>query len=101
MEFLVDMVTNVPEGTAWEAVEATRRRETARVKELAAQGHVLRLWKPPEAPGEWHTLGLFAAADEHELQQVLASMPLHVWMTVTVTPFKPHPNDPGVGRPAE
>jgi muconolactone delta-isomerase len=100
MEFLVDMVTTVPEGTARETVEDTRRREAARVKELAAQGHVLRLWKPPEAPGEWHTLGLFNATDENELHQVLTSMPLNKWMTVTVTPFKPHPSDPGVGRPA-
>jgi len=40
------------------------------------------------------------ATDEDELRQVLASMPLHEWMTVTVTPFTPHPSDPGIGRPA-
>jgi muconolactone D-isomerase len=94
MEFLVDMVTTVPEGTTPETVEDTRQREALRVKELAAQGHVLRLWKPPEAPGEWHTVGLFNASGEDELGQVLASMPLHAWMTVTVTPVRPHPNDP-------
>jgi muconolactone delta-isomerase len=97
MEFLVDMVTTVPEGTAKETVEDTRRREAARTRELAAQGRLLRLWKPPEAPGEWRTLGLFDAADEDELQQALASMPLHKWMTVTITPFTPHPSDPGRG----
>lgn len=96
MEFLVDMVTTVPEGTTGEAVAETRRREAARAKELAAQRRILRLWKPPEAPGEWRTLGLFAAADEDELRRTLASMPLHKWMTVTVTPFTPHPSDPGV-----
>ena len=99
MEFLVDMVTTVPAGTADETVADTRRREAARTGELAAQGHILRLWKPPEGPGEWHTIGLFAAAGEAELRQVLESMPLHVWMAVTVTPLKPHPSDPGVGRP--
>lgn len=72
-----------------------RRREAVRAEELAAQGHLLRLWKPPLIPGEWRTLGLFAADDENELQSVLASMPLHVWMTVTVTPLTPHPSDPG------
>ncbi|MER6794165.1 muconolactone Delta-isomerase family protein [Amycolatopsis mediterranei] len=45
--------------------------------------------------------GLFNPADEDELRQMLASMPLHRWMTVTVTPFTPHPSDPGVGRPAD
>ncbi|MGW4523740.1 muconolactone Delta-isomerase family protein [Amycolatopsis sp. NPDC004378] len=99
MEFLVDMVTTVPPGTPEETVADTRRREAARSKELAAQGHILRLWKPPEAPGEWHTIGLFAAADDGELRAVLESMPLHAWMAVTVTPVKPHPSDPGAGRP--
>jgi muconolactone D-isomerase len=43
----------------------------------------------------WRTWGLFRAADEAELRSVLASMPLHKWMTVGVTPLTPHPNDPG------
>ena len=59
------------------------------------QGQLLRLWKPPAEPGVWRTWGLFRAADEAELQSILASMPLHKWMTVGVTPLTPHPNDPG------
>ena len=59
----------------------------------------MRLWKPPEAPGEWRTLGLFNATGEDELRHVLASMPLHAWMAVTITPFMLHPSDPAVGRP--
>jgi muconolactone D-isomerase len=45
-------------------------------------------------PGEWRTLGLFSADNEQQLQGILTSLPLHVWMTVTVTPLTPHPNDP-------
>ena len=45
-------------------------------------------------PGEWRTLGHFAAADDAELEKVLASMPLRVWRTDQVTPLSPHPNDP-------
>lgn len=44
---------------------------------------------------EWRTFGLFSAADEGELRRVLASMPPHVWRTDTITPFTPHPSDPG------
>lgn len=94
MEFLTEMVTTVPEGTSEETVEDTRRREAVRAAELAGQGHLLRLWRPPARDGEWRTLGLWAAADEEELRKVLASLPLHVWMTVGVTPLTPHPNDP-------
>ena len=99
MEYLVTMTTNVPPGTAEQAVDDIRKREAARSRELAAEGHLLRLWRPPLQPGEWRTLGLFAAADDDELQQVLASMPLHVWRTDVVTPLSPHPNDPGAGQP--
>ena len=71
------------------------REISAPHRELAEQGQLLRLWKPPAEPGVWRTWGLFRAADEAELQSILASMPLHKWMTVGVTPLTPHPNDPG------
>ncbi len=95
MEYLVEMTTHVPDGTSDHAVAAIRAREAARSKELAAQGHLLRLWRPPLNPGEWRTLGLFAARDDDELEQVLASMPLRVWRHDVVTPLSPHPSDPG------
>jgi len=98
MEYLVTMTTHVPAGTTDEAVADVRTREGAHTRELAAQGHVLRLWRPPLAPGEWRTLGLFAAADGDELERVLASMPLRVWRTDDVTALGPHPNDPGAWR---
>jgi muconolactone delta-isomerase len=94
MEYLVTMTTHVPDGTSQAAVQDIRAREAARSRELAAQGHLLRLWRPPLKPGEWRSLGLFAAADGAQLEKVLASMPLRVWRTDEVTPLSPHPNDP-------
>ena len=94
MEYLVTMTTHVPEGTSDAAVQDIRTRESARSRELAAQGHLLRLWRPPLQPGEWRTLGLFAADDDAQLEKVLTSMPLRVWRTDEVTPLSPHPNDP-------
>jgi muconolactone delta-isomerase len=96
MEYLVTMTTHVPDGTSEEAVADVRAREAAHTRELAVQGHILRLWRPPLAPGEWRTLGLFAAADRGELEQVLASMPLRVWRSDEVTELAHHPNDPVV-----
>ena len=103
MEYLVTMTTNVPEGTSGEAVEEMRTREAARSRELSVQGHLLRLWRPPLKPGEWRTLGLFAADDRDQLEEVLVSMPLRVWRTDEVTPLSTHPNDPGLSddRPVE
>jgi len=95
MEYLVNMTTHVPEGTAEKAVDEVRAREAAHSRELADQGHLLRLWRPPLRPGEWRSLGLFAADDEGALEKVLASMPLRVWRTDEVTPLSQHSNDPG------
>ena len=94
LEYLVTMTTHVPDGTSEAAVQAVRAREAAHSGQLAKQGHLLRLWRPPLEPGEWRTLGLFAADGGSELEEVLASMPLRVWRTDEVTPLSPHPNDP-------
>jgi muconolactone delta-isomerase len=98
MEYLVTMTTQVPAGTSDAAVQDIRTREAAHSRELAAQGHLLRLWRPPLQPGEWRSLGLFAADGGGQLEEVLASMPLRVWRTDEVTPLSPHPND--AARPA-
>src|SRR5882757_3019319 len=94
MEYLVTMTTHVPSGTSDAAVQDIRTREAAHSTELVAQGHLLRLWRPPLEPGEWRTLGLFAADDDGQLEEVLASMPLRVWRSDEVTQLFPHPNDP-------
>jgi muconolactone delta-isomerase len=96
MEYLVIMTTRVPDGTSQEAIDDIGTREAAHSRELTSQGHLLRLWRPPLKPGEWRTLGLFAAGDGDELEKVLASMPLRVWRTDEVTPLSRHPNDPAL-----
>jgi muconolactone delta-isomerase len=96
MEYLVVMTTRVPDGTAAEAIDDIRTRESAHSRELASQGHLLRLWRPPLKPGEWRTLGLFAADDGDEVERVLASMPLRAWRTDEVTALSRHPNDPAL-----
>jgi muconolactone delta-isomerase len=94
MEYIVTMTTHVPAGTAEADIQDIRTREEVRSRELATQGHLLRLWRPPLQPGEWRSLGLFAAADDAQLEQILSSMPLRVWRTDEPTPLAPHANDP-------
>jgi muconolactone D-isomerase len=94
MEFLTDLVTTVPEGTSPAKVDAFRSAEAVRAVELVKKGHLVRLWGLPLGPSEWRSIGLFRATDETELREVLATLPLHVWMKVTITPLNPHPNDP-------
>jgi muconolactone D-isomerase len=45
-------------------------------------------------PVSGETLGLWKAGSETELKGIIATLPLHKWMTVEITPLNPHPNDP-------
>jgi muconolactone D-isomerase len=92
-EFLVEITTNIPEGTDPAEVDRRRAAEAVRARELAAAGHLDRLWRPV---GELRSVGLWLAADETELhEKVLGTLPLRPWMTFKVTAVAPHPNDPG------
>ncbi|MEW1636855.1 muconolactone Delta-isomerase family protein [Streptomyces sp. NPDC093801] len=97
-EFLVEITTAVPDGTPRAEVDDRRAAEAVRARELAAAGHLDRLWRPV---GELRSIGLWRAADENELRtEVLGTLPLHAWMSFRVTPLEPHPNDPGRGTAA-
>ncbi|GAA4638163.1 hypothetical protein GCM10023196_094820 [Actinoallomurus vinaceus] len=92
-EFLVEITTTVPDGTDPAEVERRRAAEAVRAAELAATGHLTRLWRPV---GELRSIGLWRADDEADLhEKVLGTLPLRSWMTLAVTPVEPHPNDPG------
>jgi muconolactone D-isomerase len=94
MEFLTSLVTVVPDGTPAEVEADTRAREAVRAAELAAQGHLIRLWRAPLPSGQPRTLGLWRAQNEEEVRRIVATLPLHIWMSVEVTPLAGHPNDP-------
>ena len=94
MEFLVEFAVGVPVGTPAAEVEALYRAEATAAAKLAADGHLVRLWRPPTAPGETKAVGLYRADDGAQLDALLGALPLYDWMQVTVTPLEHHPNDP-------
>lgn len=92
-EFLVELTTTVPEGTDPAEVDRVRAAEAVRAGELAAGGHLVRLWRPV---GEPRSIGVWRAGDAAELRRkVLGTLPLWPWMTAVITELQPHPNDPG------
>ena len=93
MEYLVDMVTTVPEKTSSLKVDEIRAAEAVRAAELSREGYLVRLWRPPLELGEWRSIGLFKASNKAD-HKILNSLPLHIWMKVTITPLTLHPNDP-------
>jgi muconolactone D-isomerase len=94
MEFLVEFDVSVPDGAPASEGDARNRPEASAAAGLADEGHLVRLWKPPVAPGEIKALGLYRADSEAQLTRLLAALPLYDWMRVTVTALEPHPNDP-------
>lgn len=92
-EFLVTITTVIPDTTEPAEVDRRRAAEAARAKELAATGHLIRLWRPA---GGGPSVGLWRAADDADLHEhVLGTLPMRSWMTFQVTEVRPHPNDPG------
>ncbi|AII04009.1 muconolactone delta-isomerase [Rhodococcus wratislaviensis] len=92
-EFLVEITTTIPDGTESSEVDARRAAEAIRARELSSAGHLARLWRPV---GELRSIGVWRADDEADLHtNVLDTLPLRPWMSITVTALRPHPNDPG------
>jgi muconolactone D-isomerase len=95
VEFLVEFDVEVPDGTSETEVEQRNRAEAAAAAGLAAEGHLLRLWRPTAAAGDPTAVGLYVADSRAELDALLRALPLADWMQVTVVPLVSHPNDPG------
>jgi muconolactone delta-isomerase len=95
-EFLIAMTITIPAGTPDATVAETKQREAHRVRELAGQGHVMRLWTVDAEAGDGRTLGLWSAGDAAGMQAVLESLPMYGWMTAETTPLSPHPSDPAL-----
>ncbi|MFF4898029.1 muconolactone Delta-isomerase family protein [Streptomyces sp. NPDC001068] len=92
-EFLIEVTTNIPDGTEKAEVDRRRAAEAARAVELIASGHLVRIWRPV---GESRSIALWRADDEAELrEQILSTLPLWSWMTAAITPLESHPSDPG------
>jgi muconolactone D-isomerase len=93
MEFLVEFTTHVPEGTPESEVKARYKAEAAASAELAREGHLVRLWRPPVAVGERKAVGVYRADSPEQLDGLLRALPLHEWMDTVVTPLEPHASD--------
>ena len=91
-EFLVEIEVDVSGDHPPDDLATRSSAESIRAAELAAAGHLVRLWRP-DGPG-WRNLGLWRADDEAHLRALIATLPMYRFMTLEVRPLCPHPNDP-------
>ena len=94
MEFLVEFEVEVPAGKPDAEVQQHQRAESAAAAKLAAEGHLVRLWRRPLVGDGTTAIGLYRAFSQAQLEDLLADLPLADWLRVTVTPLESHPNDP-------
>jgi muconolactone D-isomerase len=94
MEFFVEFVLEIPDGVPQSEIDDRRRAESAAAAELAAQGHIVRVWTLPSGGENARIAGLYRADSDGQLDEILRALPLYDWMRITVTPLAPHPNDP-------
>jgi muconolactone D-isomerase len=76
------MTAHVPEEMPGHTVAGIRAHQAAHSRELAGQGHLLRLWRPPLRPGGTRSLGCSAPPNLAETQAIGKPMPLDAWMAV-------------------
>ena len=89
MEFLVEFEVIVPADAPAAEVKRREDAEAVAAAKLASDGHLVRVWRSGAA-----VLGLYRADSQIELDGLLSALPLYDWMRITVTPLRPHPNDP-------
>jgi muconolactone delta-isomerase len=94
MEFLVGFDLHIPDGTPESEITERVRAEAAASAALGREGRLVRLWRPPVAPGKRKALGLYRTGTRDELDRMLGALPLNPWMQISTTPLEPHPNDP-------
>jgi muconolactone D-isomerase len=91
MEFLVHIEVRYPVDGDRDELARLVAAEGKRAAELAADGHLRRLWRIPGERANW---GIWEAADATDLHAALGSLPLFPYMSIEVTALAQHPNDP-------
>ena len=93
MEFLVRIDVHIPADMP--ADERTRllQLESARGKELIADGTLVRIWRIPGRQSNW---SLYNAEDANAVHAAVTSLPLWPYMDVRVEPLATHPLEGGL-----
>jgi muconolactone delta-isomerase len=91
-EFFTWFTFGIADGVDPAEVDRARTAEAGRTRELAAQGHLRRIWTVPE---QGRALGLWQAQEIEELRPILDGLPLAPWLDVEIVPLSVHPSDPG------
>ncbi len=88
MHFLVRLEYALPQDMSAKVREELLQSETLRGEQLAEMGALRAIWRIPGRRGNY---GLWAAQDATQLHEMLSSLPLWPYATITVTALARHP----------
>ena len=89
MLFHVEMDVRIPPELAPEIADRLRATERARSQELQRSGKWRHLWR---IAGRYANISVFDVDDPAELHELLSTLPLFPYMTITVTALCRHPS---------
>jgi muconolactone D-isomerase len=89
MLFKVEMDVRLPHDMAPDKADALKKVERERAQELQASGQWRHLWR---VAGRYTNVSVFDVADAQTLHDILSTLPLFPFMTISVTPLCRHPS---------
>ena len=93
MEFLVRIDVHLPPDMPADDRARLLQLESARGKELIAEGTLARIWR---IPGRQSNVSLYSAEDANAVHAAVTSLPLWPYMDVRVEPLAAHPLEEGL-----
>jgi muconolactone D-isomerase len=88
MEFLVRIEVRLPPEMPEDRRRGLLEAESARGRELIADGSLVRIWR---VPGRLANISLYRADDATQLHALISSLPLYPWLDVSVEALATHP----------
>lgn len=89
MLFHVQMDVDLPHDMAADVADKLKTTERKRAQELQREGKWRHLWR---IAGRYANVSIFDVASPQELHDILSTLPLFPFMTVTVMPLCRHPS---------
>lgn len=89
MLFKVEMDITIPPGFDPEALDRLKTAEKARFQELQRAGTWRHIWR---VVGRYANVSIFDVESNAQLHDVLTTLPLYPFMTITVTALCRHPS---------
>lgn len=93
MEFLVRIDVHLPPDMPADERKRLLELESARGRELIAEGTLARIWRIPGRRSNW---SLYSAHDATAVHAAVTSLPLWPYMDVRVEPLAAHPLESGL-----